>query len=558
MQRNRRIIRRVQENPTVEHGTCADTIVQSLITHNVDTIFGLPGAQTYPLFEALRLRREQIRFIGSRHEQGAAYMAFGYAKSTGRIGVYTVVPGPGVLNTTAALCTAHSAPVLCLTGQIPSGFIGVGHGMLHELPDQLATLRTLTKWAARINHPAEAPSVMSEAFRQLRSGRIQPVAIEVPGDVLGTSGALEMEHLQSPVTTFYPDPDKIKKAAELIKLAKKPMIMVGSGAIDAGDEVLELARLIQAPVVSFRGGRGIVSDESPYGFNCAAGYRLWSDTDLMIGIGSRLELPAFHWQKGRPTNTLIRIDIDPTQMIRLRADVDIVSDAKIASRELIEEVSKRVASVPSREKEFERVKAQVTEDIQKVQPQMAYLNVIREVLPRDGFLVEEISQVGFTSWFGFPVYGPRQFVTSGYQGNLGHGFQTALGVKVGNPDKAVVSLSGDGGFMFGVQELATAVQYQIGLVTIIFNNNAFGNVRRDQSDLYGGNTYGSDLRNPDFVKLAESFGAQAYRATTPAQLKAVLESALALDKPVIIEVPCERGSEASPWEFLMPAGFPNR
>jgi acetolactate synthase-1/2/3 large subunit len=255
---------------------------------------------------------------------------------------------------------------------------------------------------------------------------------------------------------------------------------------------------------------------------------------------------------------LIRIDIDPTQMIRLKADVDIVSDAKTATRELIEEVSKRVASIPSREETFKKIKAQVLQDIQKIQPQMAYLNVIRDVLPRDGFLVEEISQVGFTSWFGFPIYAPRKLVTSGYQGNLGHGFQTALGVKVGNPDTAVVSLSGDGGFMFGVQELATAVQHRIGLVTIIFNNDAYGNVRRDQINLYDGKTYGTDLRNPDFVKLAESFGAQAFRATTPDQLRSALETALSLDEPVIIEVPCERGSEGSPWEFLMPDGFPDR
>jgi acetolactate synthase-1/2/3 large subunit len=540
------------------HRRCADTIVESLIAHDVDTIFGLPGAQTYALFDALRQRQDQIRYIGSRHEQGAAYMAFGYAKSTGRIGVYTVVPGPGVLNTTAALCTAHSAPVLCLTGQIPVEFIGRGHGMLHELPDQLATLRTLTKWAARINHPTEAPTVMSEAFRQLRSGRPQPVAIEVPGDVLGMRGTIEMDQVESPITAFNPDPNKINEAAELIKDARKPMIMVGSGAVDAGEEIQELASMIQAPVVSFRGGRGIVSDESPYGLNCIAGNKLWPDTDLMIGIGSRLELPAFHWQKGRPSNTLIRIDIDPTQMFRLRADVDIVGDAKSATRELIEEVSKRVITVPSREEDFKSIKAQVLQDIQKIQPQMAYLDVIRDVLPRDGFLVEEISQVGFTSWFGFPIYAPRTLVTSGYQGNLGHGFQTGLGVKVGNPDSAVVSLSGDGGFMFGVQELATAVQHRINLVTIIFNNNAYGNVRRDQIDLYDGHTYGTDLTNPDFVKLAESFGAQAYRATTPDKLQKILETALSLDEPVIIEVPCERGSESSTWEFLMPAGFPNR
>jgi len=539
----------------MEHIGCADAIVKSLIAHKVDTVFGLPGAQTYSLFEALRLRQEQIRFVGSRHEQGSAYMAFGYAKSTGRVGVYTVVPGPGVLNTTAALCTAHSAPVLCLTGQIPINFIGAGHGMLHELPDQLATLRTLTKWAARINHPGEVPSVMSEAFKQLRSGRIQPVAIEVPGDVLGTTGAVDTDFPDPPLPTLYPDREKIKSAADLIMKAKKPMIMVGSGAIEAGEEVLELAKAIQAPVVSFRGGRGIVSDESPYGFSCAEGYKLWSETDLMIGIGSRLELPTFRWQKGKPTVDLIRIDIDPMQMIRLNANVDIVADAKTATGELVEEVSKRIGAIPCREEKFVALKAQTRKEMQEVQPQMAYLDVIREVLPRDGFLVEEISQVGFTAWFGFPIYEPRKFVTSGYQGNLGHGFQTALGVKVGNPDTAVVSIAGDGGFMFGVQELATAVQHQIGLVTVIFNNNAYGNVRRDQLSLYDGNVYGSELRNPDFVKLAESFGAQAHRATSPDELRATLESALSMDGPVVIEVPCERGSETSPWEFISPAGY---
>ena len=539
----------------MEHISCADALVKSLIAHKVDTVFGLPGAQTYALIEALRGHKEQIRFVGSRHEQGCAYMAFGYAKSTGREGVYTVVPGPGVLNTTAALCTAHNAPVLCLSGQIPSNFIGAEHGALHELTDQLATLSTLTKWASRINHPGEVPSIMSEAFKYLRSGRIQPVAVEVPADVLATQGAVDMAYPDPPLPVLYPDPENIQNAARMISAANKPMIMVGSGAVDAGEEILELAKMIQAPVTAFRGGRGIVSDDSLYGFTCAGGYKMWADTDLMIGIGSRLELPAFRWQQGKPTNQLVRIDIDPTQMNRLKPDVAIVADAQAATRALLDELNKHNLKVASREDEFKTVKTQILEEIQEIQPQMQYLNVIREVMPDDGILVEEISQMGFTSWFGFPVYKPRQLITSGYQGNLGHGFQTGLGVKVGNPDKAVISLAGDGGIMFGIQELASAVQHQIALVTIIFNNNAYGNVRRDQINLYDGNDYGSELRNPDFVKLAESFGALAFRAKTPGELKKTLEKALAESGPVVIEVPCERGSETSPWKFIMPGGY---
>jgi acetolactate synthase-1/2/3 large subunit len=484
-------------------------------------------------------------------------MAYGYAKSTGKIGAYCVVPGPGVLNSMAALCTAHNAPVMCITGQVPSEFIGLGHGMLHELPEQLNTLRTITKWAARIDRTAEAPAIMADAFKNLTSGRIQPVAIEVPLDILGQKGLVDMDFPDIPGPAYNPDPDRISQAADMIRQAKSPMIMVGSGAIEAKDEVLEFARMIQAPVVSFRSGRGIVGDDTPYGLNCAAGFKMYPDIDLMIGIGTRLELPAFRWQEGVANHKMIRIDIDATQMVRLRGDVSIVSDAKLAVSALLKEVPKGYTTPASREQEFLDIKAESWQEIQKVQPQMTYLGIMREVLPREAFIVEEISQVGIASWYGFPVYEPRKLVTGGYMGNLGHGFQTSLGVKVANPDTPVVSINGDGGFMFGVQELATAVQYKIGVIVLIFNNNAFGNVRRDQINFFDGRVWGSDLQNPDFVKLAESFGAAGYRANSEGEFRTLLERALkeSADGPVVIEIPCEKGSEASPFEFLIPVNY---
>jgi acetolactate synthase-1/2/3 large subunit len=185
-----------------------------------------------------------------------------------------------------------------------------------------------------------------------------------------------------------------------------------------------------------------------------------------------------------------------------------------------------------------------------VQPQLAFLDAIRTVLPRDGFFVEEISQVGFTARFGFPVYEPRTYVASGYQDNLGFGYMTSLGVKVANPTRAVVSVNGDGGFMFGVQELASAVQHGIGSVAIVFNNRSFGNVLRDQETLFGGRFLGERLRNPDFVRLAESFGAAGYRAATPEELRVRLERALSDGAPALIEVPLEPGAEVSPWPFI--------
>lgn len=537
--------------------TCSEAMVKSLIDRGVDAIFGIPGAQTYAFFDALYKYRDQIKLYVSRHEQGSAYLAYGYAKSTGKPAAYCVVPGPGVLNTTAALCTAHNAPVLCITGQVPSEFVGVGHGMLHELPDQLATLRSLTKWAARVDHATQAPSLLADAFRNMTSGRIQPTALEIPLDVLGHTIDSDMEVANIPPPEFKPDLSKIQRAAEMIKKAKAPMIYVGSGAVHADKELAQLAKLIQAPVVAFRGGRGIVGDDTPYGFNCAEGYKYYPNIDLMIGVGTRLELPAFRWQDGIANHEMIRIDIDPTQLVRLRGDLGIVSDSQLAVQALLEELGPDFECEESREQEFVDIKAESQKEIQKIQPQMTYLNIMREVLPRETFLVEEISQVGFTSYYGFPLYEPRKLVTCGYQGNLGHGFQTALGVKIANPDTPVVSIAGDGGFMFGVQELATAVQYNIGLITLIFNNNAFGNVRRDQTNLYDGHVHGSELKNPDFVALAKSFGAAGYRANSAAELRELLQKALIESEtgPVVIEVPCERGSEVSPFEFLLPANY---
>ena len=533
-------------------------IVRSLLKHGVDTVFGLPGVQIYSLFDALYEARH-IKVIGARHEQATAYMAFGYAKSTGRVGVYTVVPGPGVLNTTAALCTAYAcnAPVLCITGQIPSDYLGKGRGQLHELPDQLATMRTLTKWAARIEHPADAPRLVAEAFRQMKSGRPGPVELEMCWDMMDMKAEIGMREGAEAnvlIETIQPDPELIHRAAKVLAGAAKPMIIVGGGALEAGEEILELAEILQAPVVSFRSGRGIVSDDRDLGLTIVAGYKLWHETDVLLGIGTRLDVPSRLWRHPPKGLKVLRVDIDPVEMRRVKPDIGIVADSKVATRDLIKAVQKIGAVRASRREEILEAKARASREIQYLKPQTAYLEVIREVLPRDGFFVEEVSQVGFASWIGFPVYKPRTYVTCGYQGTLGFGFPTALGVKAANPDKAVISVAGDGGFMFGVQELATAVQHNIGVVIVLFNNNAFGNVRRDQEERFHGRLIGSDLTNPDFMKLAESFGVSGCRANNPDGLKKALEEALGKDVPCLIEVPIEKGSEPSPWKFIYPKG----
>jgi acetolactate synthase-1/2/3 large subunit len=534
--------------------TTGQAVVKSLLAHGVDTLFGIPGAHMYDFNDACHEHRDDLKFIVTRHEQGAGYMAFGYAKSTGKVGAYTVVPGPGMLNSSAALCTAYGAttPVLCVTGNIMAHLIGKGRGQLHELPDQLATMRGFTKWAERINAPEEAPGIVAEAFRQMLSGRNGPVAIEAPWNVYGKKGEVNLDgpmDLPAPPT---PDPDRIEAIADIVARAKNPLITVGAGALHAGEEILELARLLQCPVTAHRSGKGIVSEALPYGMSSAAAYEHWKNADLLIGIGSRLELQHFRWRWFPEGVKVVRIDIDPTEEDRIPSNAFALADSAEGTRALVDALTRRISNRDSREAEFEGLKAEAKAAIQSVQPQMGYLNVIRDVLPHDGFFVEEICQAGFTARFGFPVYAPRQYVTCGYQDNLGFGFNTALGVKAANPDKPVVAICGDGGFMFGVQELATAVHHGINLVTLVFNNQSYGNVRRDQMNVYDGRLVGSDLTNPDFVALAESFGVAAYRVASPEALRPVLEKALGADAPAVIEVSVERGSEVSPWPFTLP------
>ncbi|MCP1853730.1 MULTISPECIES: thiamine pyrophosphate-dependent enzyme [unclassified Bradyrhizobium] len=532
-----------------------EAIVNGLVAHGVDTVFGLPGAQIYGLFDAFH--QAQLKVIGARHEQACGYMAFGYARSSGKSGVFSVVPGPGVLNASAALLTAFGCnePVLCLTGQVPTQFLGKGRGHLHEMPDQLATLRTFVKWADRIEYPDNAPALVSRAFQEMLSGRRGPASLEMPWDVFTQRTQVTAVKPFDPLPAPQPDADRIKAAADLIAGSKAPMIFVGSGAIEAREEILELAEMIDAPVVAFRSGRGIVSNAHELGLTMASAYKLWPKTDLMIGIGTRLELPTMSRWPYQPAGLkCVRIDIDPVELRRWPADAGVIADAKAGTADLAAAVRKvGYRRTSGRRAAIREATAATEQEIQRIQPQMAYLKILREVLPASAIVTDELSQVGFASWYGFPIYEPRTFVTSGYQGTLGSGLPTALGAKVANPDKPVVAITGDGGFMFGVQELATAVQFKIGVVTLVFNNNAYGNVRRDQRERFDGRVVASDLVNPDFVKLAESFGVGAARVTSPDHFRPVLEKALADGGPYVISVEVPTDSEVSPWAFIHPA-----
>ena len=537
----------------------AEALLGQIMANGVDTIFGLPGGQLDHFFDAMHNAGDRLRLFGTRHEQGAAYMAFGYARSTGRPGVYTVVPGPGVLNTTAALCSAYAtnAPVFCLTGQIPTHGLGRGIGYLHELPDQLATMRTLTKWADRAMTPESAPALVNEGFSQMLSGRSRPVSLEMPMDVMAAKSEVALLDAAALAPRPALDEDAIADAVALLKNARNPLIIAGGGAIAAGPALDQLATMLQAPVVAFRSGRGVVSDRSPLSQMFPAGYELWKKADVVIGIGSRMEQQYLYW-KVPAHMKVIRIDVDAEELDRIEAPaVAIHADAADAVPALVEKLGRVIDTRASRTDELTELAARIRRDVaERVQPQASYLAAIRAALPDDGYFVDEITQVGYTSWYNFPVYEPRHLITCGYQGTLGYGYATALGVKAAHPDKAVVNIAGDGGFLFTANEMATAAQYNIPLVTVLFNNNKFQNVQRQQKEWFGGRLIASDLQNPDFVKYAESFGIRAERVTTPEALEAAVKAALDRNEPALIEVPC--GDMASPWPFIIrPPAFEN-
>lgn len=411
-------------------------------------------------------------------------------------------------------------------------------------------MRTLTKWADRMMTPEAAPETVNEAFRQMLGGRPRPVSLEMPMDTMGNSAEVpSLAPAQIPAGPVL-DTDAVDAAAKLLATAKRPLIIAGGGSLYAGQAVEQLATYLQAPVVTFRNGRGVISDRSYLSQMFPAGNDLWRQADVIIGLGSRMEHQYLYWGIG-PDQKIIRIDIDAEEIDRIAApDVSIHADAAQAVPALLAAVQKLTGAASSREEELTQLKASLNRQISdRVQPQYDYLHAIRRALPDDGVFVDEITQCGYASWYTFPVYSPRSLINCGYQGTLGYGYATALGVQAADPDRAVVNIVGDGGFMFTANEMATAAAYNLPLVTVVFNNNKFQNVQRQQKEWFGGRLIASDLVNPDFVKYAEAFGIRGERVDSPAALEAAVKAALERRAPALIE--CPTPDMASPWPFII-------
>jgi acetolactate synthase-1/2/3 large subunit len=528
--------------------TTAEAAVAALIAHGITAVYALPGVHNDPFFDALFAARERIRTVHTRHEAGAAYMALGAALATGKPQVYSVVPGPGFLNSSAALLTAYgmNAPVLALVGQIPQAAIGRGLGHLHEIRDQAGIISRVVDFSGAIRAPADAPLLIAQAFLAMRRGRPGPGALECAMDVWGRAGPITGAAAPDAEPAVSIDAEAIEAVAKRLAAAKHPMIIVGGGAQDASAEITELSARLQAPVLAYRRGRGVLDSRNPLSVTLPLGRELWGEADVVLAVGTRLFYPLTQWGIDEGL-AIIRIDTNPDEPERLAPPaLTLLGDAKTILQHLISGIS--AAQRPSRRAEMEARQANMRIKLAKLAPQAEFLEVIRAELPEEGIFVDEVTQVGFAARLLFPVYKPRTFLSPGYQDNLGWGYATALGAQHARPDVPVLSISGDGGFLFTSNELATAIRHGIPLTAVVFNDGAFGNVRRIQEEQYGNRLIASDLSNPDFVRYAESFGVRAERARDARELAAALNRSFKALEPSVIEVPV--GPMPSPWEFI--------
>ena len=521
--------------------TGGEALVKSLFREGVRVVFGLPGVQLYGTLAALR-DEPGIRFVVTRHEQATSYMADGYARASGSFGTALVVPGPGLLNASAGLSTAYSAssPVLMISGQIPKASIGKDIGLLHEVNDQLDAIAPVTKWRRRIFEIPDIPAAVRAAAYQLRTGRPRPVAIDLSPETMEDEADVELLDPIRVAPAAAPAAD-INRAATMLLAAARPVIYVGGGVHPSGahDAIASVAEYLQAGVVQSAEGKGALSDHN----DLSLGAAIWAQSvlkqhlesaDVVLVVGSRLALAGL-----KPEQQAIQIDVDPDEIGRNhKKTFPLVGDAKATLEALLERFRSEGAPRPSRKKEREDLREKIASSATQ-EPQASILKSLRAGTPEDAIFVSGMTQIGYYSRPCWPVYEPRTYITSSYSGNLGYEYPVALGAKVARPDRAVVATAGDGGFLYNAQELATAVLHKINVVAVVFNDQAFGNVARDLDEAWGG-TYGAELHNPDFMKLADAYGVAGLRAKEPTDVGRLVRDAIQMDRPVLIEVPVGR------------------
>ena len=528
--------------------TGGQAVVQTLLAEGVDTVFGIPGSHSLSIYDAL-LDVPEIRHVLVRHEQGAAFMADGYARSTGRLGVCLTTTGPAALNTLGALATSYgdSCPVLLLCTQIPSAYIDAGKGVYHEVPDQLGMLERVTGFSARASGVAEIVPKLRAAIRSALSGRPRPVALELPVDVLDAADEVAIPAASQPSRPA-PSRDGIEKAVDLIEQSKRPILWAGGGVVSGGAcaELAQLAETLQAPVLTTNLGKGALPADHPLHLGYLLGQRPVRDylkgCDLLLAVGTRFSyLATDKWTLQLP-ETVIHIDIDPEMIGKnYPAALPLAGDAAATLEAILGQLSTDSLPRQGRQAEVADLKAEVRSLWQEALPvETRMIQDVRSALPRETIFAMDVTVCTNLGWQMLDIYAPRTYLYPMGGCTLGYGLPAALGAKVAHPDRPVVAICGDGGFMLTCQELATAVQYGLPVVILVFDDRGYGILRIQQDDRFGQRSE-VDLVNPDFVALGKAFGAEAVRVERLDGIGPAIEAALESEKPTLIEVPVKLG-----------------
>lgn len=515
-----------------------EALIRSLHANGVEVVFGLPGAGQYEAIDAI-YQQEGMRYVTTRNEQAISYMADGYARVSGKPGVGIAVEGPGFFNTTAGLATAfaQSSPVLLVTGD--------HHGVSvpgRPLHDSRGDYGAYSKWAGRAESPGDIPGLVREALRQLSSPRKRPVVLEIGPHVFRAVEAVDLLDAES-FTPTAGDAGQLAHAAALLAEAKRPLIWVGAGASEGAPLVRKIAEHLGSPVVSSRSGKGILPARHPLSLGMfEARFQPLKDRvescDVILAVGTATDMSA-----RLDGQAVIRIDDDPDEIGRDGAHTHgILGDAAQCLEALYDNLTGLSAPRPNVTEDIQAINAHRFGPAEQLQPQGAFMDAMRAAIPDDGILVGGMNQMGYYSRNYYHSNSPRGYQTSSHHGTLGSVFPVGIGLKIGQPDRAVVVVSGDGGILYNLQELATAVKYGINVITVVFNDNAYGNVWRAQVEEYNGHVIGTELHNPDFVKLAEAYGARGVLAEDASQLETAVGEAVPADAPTLIEVP------VGPWE----------
>jgi 5-guanidino-2-oxopentanoate decarboxylase len=527
--------------------TCGEAVMQLLTAYGVDTVFGMAGTMTLELYRGVA--RTGIRHVQCRNEQGASLMADGYARSTGKPGICTIIGGPGVTNASTGIAQAYcdSQPMLVLSGASPTLTHGKGWGAIHELNDQAAVTAGFTAFSAMIRHPDEVPELIARAYAVFRSSRPRPVHLSLPRDVLPQTVEADWKARRAPSLPM-PDPAAIEEAAERLARARRPLIFIGGGAVGTRQALTAVAECLGAPVLSTNAGKGILPESHPLSLGGSilqeASQHALADADVVLLVGSEVAAGDHFLPKLEVSGDIVRIDIDPGELTSVySAAVPILADARAAMTALAAALSRRRPAA-QRSEGRSRVRDILARNAAKMtgleKRHARVWQVLRAALPHDAIVMGDATQIVYSGSFAMPMESERCWHYSGNYCGLGFALPMAVGAKLGAPERAVLAVAGDGGVMFTVNELATAAEERLALPLIVWNNDALQAIV-DGMDERQIPRIGVEPRSPDFVGLAKSLGCHGLRATDAEHLAQSVREALLSDRPTLIEVRQDSG-----------------